>query len=133
MRATDGASYARNGVGWLMRSLGMSEVIQEVLRRGESLIVRVTGEIDLRHSPKFHQALIELCAEQPRRMLLNMSQVNYIDSSGIGTLVEIFRRLNSQNGELVLVAPSERVRNVLDITRLLDFFRILDSEDDLDA
>lgn len=111
----------------------MSEVIQEVLRRGESLIVRVAGEIDLRHSPKFHQALIELCAEEPRRMLLNLSKVDYIDSSGIGTLVEIFRRLNSHDGELVLVAPSKRVRDVLDITRLLEFFRILDSEDDLDG
>jgi anti-sigma B factor antagonist len=111
----------------------MSEVIQDVTRREGSFFVRVAGEIDLRHSPKFHQELIELCAEKPRRMLLNMSQVDYIDSSGIGTLVEIFRRLNSQDGELMLVAPSKRVRDVLDITRLLEFFRILDSEDDLDA
>lgn len=103
----------------------MNDVIREVRRDANGTVVCLGGDIDLHQSPGFHQKLVELCSEKPARLILDLSEVNYIDSSGIGTLVEIFRRLNKEGRKLVLVSPSERVRSVLEITKLDAFFEIV--------
>ncbi len=108
----------------------MSQVIQNVIRGASDTIVHLCGEIDLHQAPEFHERLVELCHENPQRLILVLSQVQYIDSSGVGSLVEIFRRLRKQDRKLILVAPSERVRSVLEITRLDRFFTIVATEDE---
>jgi len=106
----------------------MTEMIQHVERSDGDIVVRVAGEIDLSRSPEFHQALVDFCSEKPRRLILNMSGVEYIDSSGVGTLVEVFRRLKKDHRTMVLVSPSERVSGVLEITKLDQFFTIVATE-----
>lgn len=108
----------------------MSDLIRDVAKKEHGTVVSLTGEIDLHHSPGLHKHLADLCAENPKRLILNLTDVNYIDSSGIGSLVEIFRRMKKTDGSLVLVAPSERVRSVLEITRLDKFFLIAASEEE---
>ena len=109
----------------------MNEVIRKVERRDDAIVVHAFGEIDLQHSPGFHQALVGLCAEQPKRLIVHLSEVTFIDSSGVGSLVDIFRRMNGQGGELVLHSPSQRVRSVLEITRLNRFFTIVGSGEEV--
>ena len=108
----------------------MSTRVKEVRREGDAAIVAARGEIDLRHSPEFHRALIELCEERPRLLVIHLGEVTYMDSSGVGTLVEIFRRTREYGGRMVLVAPTERVRGVFEITKLDQFFTIVESEAD---
>jgi anti-sigma B factor antagonist len=108
----------------------MSDVIKEVVRHDNATIVRLCGEIDLHQSPELHSTLAEYCAEKPPRMLINLSEVTYIDSSGIGSLVDIYRQLKKVNSKLILVAPSERVRSLLEITRLDQFFTVSATEDE---
>lgn len=103
----------------------MSNVIASISQDPEGTVVALTGEIDLHQAPGFHQKLVDLCAQKPVRMIVEMSQVTYIDSSGVGSLVEIFRRLNKERRKLILVAPSARVSSVLEITRLDQFFTIV--------
>ena len=106
----------------------MNSAIKEVRRQHQATVVVADGEIDLRHSPEFHKALVELCAEQPKTLVIDLSRVSYMDSSGVGTLVEIYRRTKGYGGELVLVAPSARVRSVFEITKLDQFFKIKPTE-----
>ncbi len=108
----------------------MSDVIREVVKNEHGTVVDLAGEIDLHQSPALHQALAELCDESPKRLILKLAEVKYIDSSGIGSLVDIFRRLKRTDGNLVLVSPSERVSSVLEITRLDKFFPIATSEEE---
>lgn len=111
----------------------MSDVIQEVTRDDAGIIVRLGGEIDLHESPKFHQGLVDLCDEKPERLILEMSEVDYIDSSGVGSLVAVYRLLAKVGKSLILVAPSKRVSSVLEITRLDKFFCIVGCVDEAKA
>lgn len=106
----------------------MIDLIESVTRGENHIIVRLNGEIDLHRSPELHQTLVDLCNEKPSRLIVHMSKVQYIDSSGIGSLVDVFRRLKRGGGTLYLVAPSERVKSVLEITRLNEFFTIVADE-----
>lgn len=106
----------------------MTDVIRSVSRVEGGTVVHLEGEIDLNRSPTFHEALVELCREEPQRMVVNLSDVEYIDSSGIGSLVDIHRRLKREDRRLILVAPSERVASVLEITNLDQFFTIVSGE-----
>ena len=106
----------------------MSTLVKEVRRQGNAVIVVAQGEIDLRHSPELHKTLVEVCSQRPKTLLIHLGEVAYMDSSGVGTLVEVFRRTNEYGGRMVLVAPTERVRSVFEITKLDRFFTIKDSE-----
>lgn len=109
----------------------MNAVIKEVRNENQATIVTAQGEIDLRHSPGFHQALVNVCERRPKLLLINLGEVTYMDSSGVGTLVEIFRRTKDYGGRMVLISPQERVRSVFEITKLDRFFTIRESESEV--
>ena len=106
----------------------MSEVVRSLERLDSGIVVRLGGDVDMHTSPELHQTLVELCAEKPQRLVLDLSAVDYLDSSGVGSLVEIYRRTMKEGGRLVLVSPSARVNGVLEITKLDRFFTIVGSE-----
>ena len=108
----------------------MSDVIRDITREDSGTIVHLQGEIDLHQSPGLHEALVDICGEKPARLILNMADVRYIDSSGVGSLVEIYRRLKREKGAFVLVAPGSRVMSVLEITRLDKFFAIVNTQEE---
>jgi anti-sigma B factor antagonist len=109
-------------------SPGTCEVVKEIRRNGKAVIVVAAGEIDLRHSPDLHKTLVDLCADQPNPLVIHLGEVSYMDSSGVGTLVEIFRRVKGYGGKMALVSPTQRVRSVFEITRLDHFFTIVPNE-----
>ena len=106
----------------------MSGSVKEVRRLNGGVVVVAVGEIDLGFSPEFHKALVELCSTKPDPLVIHLGEVAYMDSSGVGTLVEIFRRVKGYGGRLVLVAPTPRVQSVFEITRLDRFFTIAATE-----
>ena len=108
----------------------MSDIVRDVTREDSGTIVHLQGDIDLRQSPGLHEALVEICGEKPARLILIMSDVSYIDSSGVGSLVEIYRRLKRDKRAFVLVAPGPRVMSVLEITRLDKFFAIVNTQEE---
>lgn len=95
-------------------------------------VIVLTGEIDLRSSPDLRTKLIGLCREiGSDTVLLDLSGVSYVDSSGVGTLVEFKRRLKQSNGDVILLGMQPRVKSVFEITRLDQFFQIVDSRDEV--
>ena len=102
--------------------------VRKVRRKGDAIVVTLAGEIDLHKAPEVHRALIGACEEKPRNLVVNLEQVTYMDSSGIGTLVEVFRRVNSYEGKLGLCGVGPRVRSLFEITKLDKFFKIYPTE-----
>lgn len=100
------------------------------IREQGAAVVQLNGEIDLRTSPQMRSALLTLLDEKPGRIILDLSGVTYIDSSGVGTIVELKRRALHDENKVVLVGLQPRVRSLFEITRLDKFFTITDSIDE---
>ena len=99
-------------------------------RQADATVVRITGEVDLRTSPQLRGVLLELLDEKPLRIILDLTGVSYIDSSGVGTFVELKRRAMRNESNVALVGLQPRVRSLFEITRLDKFFTIADSIDE---
>jgi anti-sigma B factor antagonist len=91
---------------------------------GEIPVVSITGDIDLETSPKLREFLKPLSSKKTPLLLLDFSSVNYIDSSGLATLIEYFQAVQSFKGKLALASLSPRVKNVFEIVRLEQIFSL---------
>ncbi|HVO03819.1 MAG TPA: STAS domain-containing protein [Candidatus Cybelea sp.] len=87
------------------------------------LVVALEGEIDLEQAGAVRRALLD-SLKKGRHVLVDLSQVTYIDSSGIASLVEGLQVARKQKNDLGLVAVSQRVRRVLELARLDKVFQI---------
>lgn len=101
-----------------------SPCVKQVRWQGRAAIVELAGEIDLHQAPAVHKALLGACEKKPTQLVIDMLEVSYLDSSGIGVLVEVFRRMNASGGQFKLSGVGQRVRSVLEITRLDKFFKM---------
>ncbi|MBU0616852.1 MAG: STAS domain-containing protein [Planctomycetes bacterium] len=99
-------------------------------REPEVTILYLCGEVDLRTAPQLRGTFLDLVDEKPARIILDLSGVSYVDSSGVGTIVELKRRAMRHKSKVVLVGLQERVRSVFEITRLNKFFDITHSIDE---
>jgi anti-sigma B factor antagonist len=87
-------------------------------------IVSITGDIDLESSPKLREYLKPKSSQKTPRLLLDFAGVNYIDSSGLATLIEYFQAVQGFKGKLALASLSPRVKNVFEIVRLEQIFSL---------
>ena len=92
-------------------------------------IVDMSGRITLGEgSVILRDAIKDLLAKGQRKILLNLGDVTYIDSSGIGELVSAFTSVRNQGGELKLLNLTKKVHDLLQITKLYTVFDIKDEE-----
>lgn len=97
---------------------------------GDVTIVDVAGKITLGEgSSALRDKVRELSASGSKKMLINLGDVNYIDSSGIGELVSAFTTVTNSGGALKLLNLTKRVQDLLQITKLYTVFEVFDSED----
>ena len=94
---------------------------------GGHSIVAVTGEVDLYSSPKMREALLASLSQRQARVVVDLSGVTYMDSSGIATLVEALQAARKGQGRLVLAGLSDRVREVFELARLETVFELAPS------
>jgi anti-sigma B factor antagonist len=96
---------------------------------GNVTIVDLSGRITLGEgSSTLRQMVRDLLAKNQRKILLNLGDINYIDSSGIGELVSSFTAVRHQGGELKLLQLTKKVHDLLQITKLYTVFDVHDSE-----
>jgi anti-sigma B factor antagonist len=97
---------------------------------GDVSIVDVTGKIVLgEESAALRGVVAGLLAKDHKKILLNLGEVNYIDSSGLGHLVSTFTTVRKQGGELKLLNLTNKVNDLMQITRLYTVFDVSDNED----
>jgi len=110
---------------------GRSKLIPGVYRDGDAVVMSVSGEIDLHNSPELRTELLDLLNRQrPRRLIVDLSKVPYIDSSALAVLVEALKRMLKVGGKVCLVALQPRVKGLLEIARLASIFVICDTVPD---
>ena len=92
-------------------------------------IVDLSGRITLGEgSVVLRDTVRDLIGKGNKRILLNLGDVNYIDSSGIGELVSAFTSVRNQGGELKLLNLTKKVHDLLQITKLYTVFDVKDDE-----
>jgi len=98
-------------------------------RIDQATILDVTGNIDMSNSPEVRKALLqEIRAKRSTRVILNLTSVEYIDSSGVASLIEGLKASRESGLRFVLFGLNESAREVLKISRLLKLFEIYDTE-----
>jgi anti-sigma B factor antagonist len=94
---------------------------------GGNPVIAVGGEVDLYSSPELREAISKATPGAKELLAIDLSQVPFMDSSGVATLVEGLRSTQASNKAFVLVAPSQSVMKVLQLSRLDSVFDIKDS------
>ncbi|MGA3095610.1 MAG: STAS domain-containing protein [Bryobacteraceae bacterium] len=96
---------------------------------GDVSVIDVSGRITLGEgSSTLRDALRELVTKGQKKILLNLGEVSYIDSSGIGELVSAFTTVTNSGGQLKLLNLTKRVKDLLQITKLYTVFDVHESE-----
>jgi anti-sigma B factor antagonist len=96
---------------------------------GDVTVIDSAGRITLGEGASvFRDTVRDLAAKGDKKILLNLSDVTYIDSSGIGELVSGFTTVTNHGGVLKLLGLSKRVKDLLQITKLYTVFEVFDDE-----
>lgn len=93
-------------------------------------VLEVAGEIDVYTAPQLRERLIALVDDGVRKVIVDLSRVEFLDSTGLGVLVGGLKRLRSVGGDLVLVCSHERLLKIFRITGLDRVFTLHDSVDE---
>lgn len=104
----------------------MSDLITSKQPLDDGCCVGLTGEIDLSRSPQLRQDLIQITNGAPKRLVVDMTQVPYMDSSGVATLVEALQRQRKHSGKMILCGLQPKVRSIFEIARLDMVFTIVE-------
>ena len=97
-----------------------------VRREQDAWVVSLTGEVDLHHSPRAREVLLEAVG-RGRKVLVDLSGVEYLDSSGVASLVEAFQLAKRNDVPFALVAVQDAALRVLQLARLDRVFVLHDS------
>jgi len=110
------------------RTLGVVPILDarvSVSRFGsDSFVVAAGGELDLFTSERLREKLAEVLELGGQRILVDLTGVSFMDSSGLAVLVGVAKALRASGGQMVLVADDPRVTRVIEITGLTQVFRV---------
>jgi anti-sigma B factor antagonist len=100
-------------------------------RQGKVVILDIYGAISMGESKeKFVNKMDSLLLQQESNVLLNLAGINYVDSTGIGELVGYMSKFTQNNRHLKILKPHERVKKLLNITKLDTIFEIFEDEEE---
>ena len=94
------------------------------------LVCYMTGEIDINTSPQIKKSFDKVIGSKKEKIVLNFKDVDYVDSSGLATLVEMLKGIRSYGGKLKLSNLSTKVKNLFEITKLEKLFDITPEEEE---
>jgi len=104
--------------------------LSDCRRDGVAAFITVHGEIDLHNSPELRTELLHQLADGTvRKLVLNLADVPYMDSSAIAVMVEALQKLRKSNGKIYLTALQPRVKGLLEIARLDTIFCVVKDQD----
>lgn len=106
-----------------------SELVPVARKVGDALVASIRGEIDLHSSPELRTEILDLINKNsPKKLVLNLAEVQYMDSSAIAVLVEALQKLRKVGGKVCLTNLQPRVNGLLEIARLGTLFVIAKDE-----
>ena len=96
----------------------------ETRPEGDKTVVSVAGEIDVYTAPKLREQIVQLVEDGRYHLVVDMEQVEFLDSTGLGVLVGGLKRVRAHDGSLQLVCTQERILKIFRITGLTKVFPI---------
>jgi anti-anti-sigma factor len=114
--------WKRRAVGLLRASVSAPEVAGATYT-----VVVLAGEVDATNSDELYGVLESVIAQQPRLLIVDMSELSFMDSTGLRMLLRSTRALDQQGGVLALAAPQIAVARVLQLTRADQLIPVYDS------
>jgi anti-sigma B factor antagonist len=91
--------------------------VGEIERQNGAVVIHLVGELDLYNAPEVRAALLEICAEQPERMVIDLAQVEFVDSTALAVLIEARAKLDNRDSFLI-ASPGLETHRALTISGL---------------
>jgi len=120
---TDGTDSARDETSGIRE-----DPVAGIVRTDGSVVVSLAGELDLYNAHEVREALLAACAEEPQRVVVDLSAVKFIDSTALGVLIEARSRMTNRRAFL-LAAPGMETTRALEISGLDKHFAVHDTVD----
>lgn len=89
---------------------------------GEAIVIALSGRVDAATAPQFEEKILELIASGQLRLVIDLGDLEYVNSAGLRALLVAGKRLKPHGGRLLLAAPREPVRQVLQISGFSSMF-----------
>jgi anti-sigma B factor antagonist len=93
------------------------------------MVCYIDGEIDINSSPAIKKSFDKLISQKAPKVIVNLSKVTYVDSSGLATMVEMLKNMRSYGGRMRLACMSPKIKSLFEITKLEKLFEILTDEE----
>jgi anti-sigma B factor antagonist len=111
--------------------MSIANLTTQIRNTGPSTcVIDIHGEINAQAEQALMAAYNQACQEQARHIILNFSELSYMNSSGIGLLVTLLIRANRQKQRLLAYGLNEHYRQIFELTRLNEAIAILDGENE---
>ncbi|EOQ97404.1 STAS domain protein [Leptospira wolbachii serovar Codice str. CDC] len=96
---------------------------------GKIKTIEIAGKFDIESTEEFESIFAKLIEPNPSIVSIDMSRLDYIDSSGIGSLIKSLNSLKNKKGKLILVGMKPMIQNVFKLAKLDMFFEIMTDSD----
>lgn len=100
-----------------------------VLQNGQVTLVEVEGQLIVGNRQELKQQVLDRLEKGDRKFVIDFANTGYIDSSGLGVLVSLSKKIREQGGELRLSSLNEDLRTLFELTKLDTLFRISDTKE----
>jgi anti-anti-sigma factor len=95
------------------------------------IFVRVVGEMDLYNAPKFAQAILAQISTGGRKLLIDMTEMHYLDSSGVGALIRIIQQMTQVQGDVRFTGLGGSPRKVLEMSNIISLMKVHTHEEEV--
>ena len=96
----------------------------------DAYVISLAGEVDLYTAPEFKQQLLEVIGQGGTEVVVDFTDTTFIDSTTLGVLLSVVKRVRPEGGAVVLVCPDRNVKRIFEITLLDRVFAIVDTRDE---
>lgn len=103
----------------------------KVDKQDRATVLTLRGEIDVYTAPRLRQAIVDLVEEGERHLIVDMDNVDFLDSTGLGVLVGGLKRVKTNEGSLSIVITQDKILKIFEITGLDKVFPIKTSLDEV--
>ncbi|HTG53806.1 MAG TPA: STAS domain-containing protein [Gemmatimonadaceae bacterium] len=100
-----------------------------ITKQGEVVVVDVEGQLIVGNRNEFKQKVLDELERGARKVLIDFARTGYIDSSGLGVLVTLSRRIREEGGELRLANLNDDLKTLFELTKLDTLFQISDTKE----
>lgn len=96
----------------------------KIKENDDVILISVIGNIELYTQPKFKDTLLKIIRETDKNIDIDLSQVDYLDSSGLGTLVSLYKIQNKKGKKMTISKVNSGIRNLIQLSTLADIFEV---------